>query len=1164
MKISATLLLLSTTALVSLVSISDVHAEESRWAGTNGTQFNVDANWNNGFTGKDLVIDGNDLSGEVVVIAPNTVVTVTVDSQSGSNPNSLVVQGGARLEAESSDSLVLGLTDGATSNITITGQGTKLHTKNGDVLIGSGNGAIGVLTVSAGAIYDADSLVRVGFGDGAQGTITFDASTFNLGTTGQFQVGSAQTGAVTGTANFNNGSTATLDGGTSIGTKSSNTGTLNVSGGSSLTANGYFMAGVYEGSTGTVTVSGTNSTATLKDKIYFGYQGTGTLEIKEGGAVTATKTVYVGHDSTASGTLTVDGENSSLTANSDVILGERGTASMTVSDQATVNIDGTLSVGSGVFVEDPGGSISNNSTATGDLTVKSNGVLNVKTSLYVGDHATGTLTLADGGSVNVNGGTGTLDIARSSGSTGTLIIGAAVGSNAAAAGTLNAATVAFGSGLTGTDTSTGKIVFNITDTDYTFASNITGAGAVEQYAGSVKMTGTSSYTGPTTIHGGTLDVAGSIASSAVSVAGDDAAATLILHNGSSVNVNSGNGTLDIAKSAGSTGTLIIGAAAGSNAVAAGTLNAATVAFGSGLTGAETSTGKIVFNITDTDYNFASNITGAGTVDVEAGTVNLTGTSTYSGATTVKGGTLNIAGSIASSVVSINNGAFLTGKGTVGGLSVQSGGTVSPGGATIQTLNVAGNTTFADGSVYVVQVDDTSSDAISVTGSATIGSTAKVKLAALNGDNSSIAVDKKYTIVTTTTGVTGTFASISKYSAYLQDELTYEDNNVYLTRTRNGQALAAQTSTPNEGSTAGAVDSLSNGNKLYDAVVQLETGQTAQAFDQLSGEVHASTTSTILTNSRMSRTAVNNRIRDSFQGGGVNSAPIVASNDDEMVGLLGKEKNTQAWMSNFGSWCTTSGDNDAHKTRTHGGGVMVGVDTRVLDNWRFGVATGFGRDSIQDKNVSSSAMVDSYYLAAYGGTEIEATSLRFGALHAFQKIDSKRSVVFPGFTDNLTADYDASTTQFFVEGALRIKHQESRFEPYVNVSFVHSNVDGFQESGGAAALTSSSQSDNQVASTLGLRLAHDLEIDVLGLSGELKAGLGWRHAYGDMSQDSTVSFAGSNTFTVSSAPASRDSAVLEAGVSVGVAQDTTVSLNYNGEMSKDSRDNTLSAKLAIKF
>ncbi|WP_143182164.1 autotransporter outer membrane beta-barrel domain-containing protein, partial [Thalassospira sp. TSL5-1] len=157
-------------------------------------------------------------------------------------------------------------------------------------------------------------------------------------------------------------------------------------------------------------------------------------------------------------------------------------------------------------------------------------------------------------------------------------------------------------------------------------------------------------------------------------------------------------------------------------------------------------------------------------------------------------------------------------------------------------------------------------------------------------------------------------------------------------------------------------------------------------------------------------------------------PLVASNDDNMDGLLGKEKTTQVWMSNFGSWSTTSGGSQAHDTTTRGGGFMIGADTKVLDDWRFGVATGFGRDSIQDKNVSSSAMVDSYYLAAYGGTEIQATSLRFGALHAFQKIDAKRSVAFAGFTDNLTSDYDAQTTQLFAEGALRIKHQESRFEP----------------------------------------------------------------------------------------------------------------------------------------
>jgi outer membrane autotransporter protein len=1008
------------------------------------------------------------------------------------------------------DDIILGNQNGSSG--TLNTSGTVTLTTNRFYVGIYGNGAVNATDGTTINLSGANSVLYVGYDIGAVSTFSLAGSSSSIDGY-DMRIGWAQTG--TGTVTFKEGADATFRDGVVLGNSSVDaSGTLNVEGsGSTLTASVFTIGNV----------------------------GNGTMTISDGGTVTAAEqtstsvsdkgVVFVARGDASTSSVTVTGDGSELAAVS-LYAGENGKATVEILDGGKLTLSDLLEIG-------------RNNTSVSTVTVSGKSSTDTASSvtanrITVGNFGTGTLIIKDGATVS---GGGNVSVGLSKDSNGTLTVSGSGSKLALTTG----GSLYIGNNGTGNATVSSGGVIEVPDDIYLGYHNPT-SDSVSASTG----VGTLLVTG-----------AGSSVSATRLEVGRSGTGTLTLADGGAVTVNSGTGTLDIAKSSGSTGTLIIGAAAGSDAVAAGTLNATTVAFGSALTGSETSTGKIVFNITDTDYTFDKTITGAGAVDVAAGTVNLTGTSTYTGATTVNGGTLNIAGSIAS-VVSINNGAFLTGNGTVGGLTVNSGGTVSPGGSTIKTLTVSGDTTFASGSVYVVQVDDTSSDAISVTGSATIDSTAKVTLSALNGDNSSIAVDKKYTIITTTTGVTGRFASISKYSAYLQDELTYDDDNVYLTRTRNGQALAVQTTTPNEGSTAGAVDSLSNGNSLYDAVVQLPTGETSAAFDQLSGEVHASTASTIVTNSGMSRTAVNNRIRDSFSGGGANSAPLVASNDDNMDGLLGKQKNTQAWMSNFGSWSTTSGDNDAHKTTTHGGGMMVGVDTLVLDDWRFGVATGFGRDSIQDKNVSSSAMVDSYYLAAYGGTEIEATSLRFGALHAFQRIDSKRSVGFSGFTDNLTADYDAATTQVFVEGALRVKHQESRFEPYVNVAFVHSKVDGFQESGGAAALTSSSQSDNQLSSTLGLRLGHDLEIDFLGLSGELKAGLGWRHAYGDMSQDSTVSFAGSNSFTVSSASSARDSAVLEAGVSVGVAQDTTVSLNYNGEFSQDSRDNTLSAKLAMKF
>ena len=84
-----------------------------------------------------------------------------------------------------------------------------------------------------------------------------------------------------------------------------------------------------------------------------------------------------------------------------------------------------------------------------------------------------------------------------------------------------------------------------------------------------------------------------------------------------------NGPIFIATSAGSTGTLNIGAGAGSPAAAPGTLTAPSVAFGSG-------TGTINFNHTSPGYVFAPAIRGAGDVNVLAGTTILTADNSYTG------------------------------------------------------------------------------------------------------------------------------------------------------------------------------------------------------------------------------------------------------------------------------------------------------------------------------------------------------------------------------------------------------------------------------------------------------------------------------------------------------------------------------------------------------
>ena len=88
-------------------------------------------------------------------------------------------------------------------------------------------------------------------------------------------------------------------------------------------------------------------------------------------------------------------------------------------------------------------------------------------------------------------------IAANAGSTGTLNIGAGAGNPAAAPGTLNAPSVAFGAG-------TGTINFNHTSADYVFAPAISGNGTVNVLAGTSTLNGANSYSGATNIVGGTL------------------------------------------------------------------------------------------------------------------------------------------------------------------------------------------------------------------------------------------------------------------------------------------------------------------------------------------------------------------------------------------------------------------------------------------------------------------------------------------------------------------------------------------------------------------------------------------------------------------------------------------------------------------------------------
>src|SRR5690606_7552885 len=121
-----------------------------------------------------------------------------------------------------------------------------------------------------------------------------------------------------------------------------------------------------------------------------------------------------------------------------------------------------------------------------------------------------------------------------------------------------------------------------------------------------------------------------------------------------------------------------------------------------------------------------------------------------------------------------------------------------------------------------------------------------------------------------------------------------------------------------------------------------------------------------------------------------------------------------WARGFGSWSHWDSDGNAATLSRNIGGLFVGGDSEIFDNVRFGLMGGYSRSSLSVSDRASSGTVDSYTLGAYAGGEWDAFSLKGGLAHSWYSLDTSRSAAFTGFSDSLSASYNARTFQAFTE------------------------------------------------------------------------------------------------------------------------------------------------------
>jgi len=568
---------------------------------------------------------------------------------------------------------------------------------------------------------------------------------------------------------------------------------------------------------------------------------------------------------------------------------------------------------------------------------------------------------------------------------------------------------------------------------------------------------------------------------------------------------------------------------------------------------------------DASGTYGGVISGSGEFNVAVGDGNflrlMGDSSVFAGYTTVDSGGLMVDGNLGGFQVTMYDGTVLAGSGTIGGsVNISSGSTLSPGNG-IGTLTIGGDLALQEGSIYQVEVSrDGQSDLVDVSGTATIHG-GSVRVMAGTGN---YAASTQYTILSAGGGVTGTFEEgVTSNLAFLDPSLSYDDNNVYMTMTRNGITFDSTGITRNQKATGAGVESLGGEHAVYGAVLNLSVEQARGAFDQLSGEVHASAKSALIEDSRFIRNAVNDRIRAAFDSVGASGGTVVAYEDGVPQPVAANTDRFAVWGQGFGSWGHANGDGNAARLHRSTGGFFLGADAPVFDAWRFGAVAGYSHTSFDAKDRHSSGSSDNYHLGLYGGTAWGDLAFRSGAAYTWHDISTSRSVAFPGFSESLKGDYNAGTAQVFGELAYGFSTGSARFEPFANLAYVNLHTDDFRETGGAAALASASANTDTTFTTLGLRASTSFELN--GASVTAKGMLGWRHAFDDVTPTSTMRFAGGgNAFTIAGVPIARDAAIVEAGLDFALTPNTVLGVTYGGQFGSGVVDQSFKANFNAKF
>ena len=692
-------------------------------------------------------------------------------------------------------------------------------------------------------------------------------------------------------------------------------------------------------------------------------------------------------------------------------------------------------------------------------------------------------------------------------------------------------------------------------------------GLLKDGMGQLTLTGTETYTGGTSIVGGTLQLGdGNTAGTSIATSG-----TVTIGGGALLAVNLKSE--EVYPNATTDNGFVAAIASGTNTIS-GTISG---------TGAFIQAGTGLTILTGTNTYSGGTISTAGVLSVSRDANLGTGPLTFNG------GTLEATGSITSSktaIITPRGGTFLADAGTtstlngvisgpgsltkdglgeviLNGLNTYSGGTIlSHGVLTVggpqalglgnvvvnggilradpQPINVNGNYTQTAGGtlqLHVAGANPGQYDTLNVAGNAALGGT--LQLISLGFQPK---VGNILTLVSTGGVVSGQFAQFLDPFANTPGvslvELLYQQKSVELLFLGLGSGSGVADTV--EGLTALYEISFSNANiqrlNLEDRLDDIRAGSNGFSSNMKVNSANVTRDEKATVDGKSSKSVVE---------------PILQPAPENRWGV---------WVTGFGDFVSVDSDANAKGYNFTTGGVSLGIDYRIGDQFAIG-AMGEYSHTWTSLQPGGHVDVDSGRGGLYATWFKHGFYLNGAIYGGYNTYDSNRAG-FGGLASGSTEGAEWST---FVSGGYDFHLGQLTVGPIASLQYTDVHIDGFSENGSLAPLAIHSGSAESLRSDVGFRLFYQWQIGKMVIEPSLKAA--WEHEYKYSALPITAGFADISgpSATFFGPSEGHDSAVISAGLAVRLTPTISTYLNYDGQLGRTNYDsNAVTGGVRISF